>query len=45
MAEGESVIADASWISAELIQEALGIVRPHGPEHVWRPARPVMLPG
>jgi len=24
---------------------ALAAVRPHGPEHVWRPARPVLAPG
>lgn len=29
----------------EIVAQALGVVRPHGPEHVWRPARPVMLPG
>ena len=27
------------------VEQALAAVRPHGPEHVWRPARPVMLPG
>jgi len=27
------------------VQQALEAVRPHGPEHVWRPARPYMLPG
>ena len=29
----------------ELVQEALGIIRPYGSGHVWRPSRPVMLPG
>jgi predicted kinase len=28
-----------SWL-----EQALEAVRPHGPEHVWRPARPYMLP-
>jgi len=37
LAHGESVIADAWFISAQQ--------RPHGPEHVWRPSRPYMLPG
>ena len=27
-----------------LVQQALDTIRPHGPEHVWRPARPMMLP-
>jgi uncharacterized protein len=27
-----------------VLQRALDAVRPHGPEHVWRPSRPVMLP-
>ena len=42
---GTDGAADDSGPFGELIQEALGIVRPDGPEHVWRPARPVMLPG
>ena len=25
--------------------QALTVIRPHGPEHIWRPARPYMLPG
>jgi len=28
-----------------LVDEALTVIRPHGPDHVWRPTRPVMLPG
>jgi len=27
-----------------LVRQALDAIRPHGPEHVWRPSRPVMLP-
>jgi uncharacterized protein len=27
------------------VRQALEAIRPHGPEHVWRPARPYMLPG
>jgi uncharacterized protein len=27
------------------IQSALTAIRPHGPEYVWRPVRPYMLPG
>ena len=30
---------------SDLVQQVLGAARPHGPEHIWRPARPVMLPG
>ena len=29
----------------ETTQEAVELIRPHGPEHVWRPGRPYMLPG
>ena len=29
----------------ELVLQALEAIRPHGPEHVWRPGRPYMLPG
>jgi len=29
----------------DFVQQALEASRPHGPEHVWRPARPYMLPG
>jgi len=28
-----------------LVQQVLDAIRPHGPEYVWRPARPFMLPG
>lgn len=28
-----------------IVREALAFIRPHGPDHVWRPARPVLLPG
>lgn len=30
---------------AQLVEDLLAVIRPHGPSHVWRPARPVMLPG
>jgi uncharacterized protein len=29
----------------QLVDQALAVVRPHGPQHVWRPSRPVLLPG
>jgi hypothetical protein len=28
----------------DFVQQALEAIRPDGPEHVWRPARPYMLP-
>jgi hypothetical protein len=28
----------------DLVRQALDAIRPHGPQHVWRPSRPVMLP-
>jgi uncharacterized protein len=30
---------------ADLIPQALGAIRPGGPEHVWHPTRPYMCPG
>jgi aminoglycoside phosphotransferase family enzyme/predicted kinase len=35
----------ASEAFSSLVQQALDVIRPHGPEHVWRPTRPVLLPG
>ena len=32
-------------VAGESVNRALQAVRPHGPEHVWRPGRPYMLPG
>jgi hypothetical protein len=32
-------------VAGESVDRALEPVRPHGPEHVWRPGRPCMLPG
>jgi uncharacterized protein len=29
----------------DVVRQALDVIRPHGPEHVWRPARPYMVPG
>ena len=29
---------------SDLVRQALEVIRPHGPQHVWRPSRPVMLP-
>jgi len=31
--------------SGDTAQEAVQMIRPHGPEHLWRPTRPYMLPG
>jgi hypothetical protein len=32
-------------VTSAALHQALSIVRPHGPEYVWLPRRPVMLPG
>ena len=32
-------------VPGESVDRALEAIRPHGPEHVWRPRRPYMLPG
>ncbi len=35
----------AGTLRGSSLQQALEAIRPHGTEHVWRPARPYMLPG
>jgi uncharacterized protein len=35
----------AAALPGECLEQALAAIRPHGPEHVWRPTRPYMLPG
>jgi uncharacterized protein len=32
-------------VPGESVAQALDVIRPHGPEHVWRPTRPYMLSG
>ncbi len=32
-------------VPGESLEQALEAIRPHGPEYVWRPARPYMPPG
>ncbi len=32
-------------LPGECLGQVLAAIRPHGPEHVWRPTRPYMLPG
>lgn len=39
---GEPVPADG--VESEPVRLALEAIRPHGPEHVWRPIRPYMTP-
>jgi aminoglycoside phosphotransferase family enzyme/predicted kinase len=36
--------AEPSGAFGDLVRQALDVIRPHGPQHVWRPTRPVMLP-
>ena len=43
-AGGEQAPSGASGAFEDLVQRALEAVRPHGADHVWRPARPVLLP-
>jgi len=40
-----SVSQGASGSRGDAIHMALAAIRPHGPEHVWRPVRPYMTPG
>jgi hypothetical protein len=39
---GESGLADGSPLDP--VRLALEAIRPHGPEHVWRPIHPYMAP-
>jgi hypothetical protein len=32
-------------VAGESADRAVEAIRPHGPEHIWRPGRPYMLPG
>jgi len=41
---GVGADAESSGAFGELVRQLLDAIRPHGPEHVWRPSRPVMLP-
>ncbi|MFZ0046288.1 MAG: AAA family ATPase [Streptosporangiaceae bacterium] len=34
----------SSVSTGEPVRRALEVIRPHGPQHVWRPSRPVLLP-
>jgi predicted kinase len=36
--------AESSGAFCDLVQQALEVIQPHGPEHVWRPTKPVILP-
>ena len=36
---------DTAGVPGESLEQALETIRPHGPQHVWRPGRPYMLPG
>ena len=36
---------DTTGIPGESLAQALETIRPHGPQHAWRPARPYMLSG
>jgi hypothetical protein len=36
---------DTAGVPGESLAQALEAIRPHGPQHVWRPGRPYMLPG
>ena len=36
---------DIAGVAGESVVRALETIRPHGPEHIWRPDRPYMLPG
>lgn len=35
--------AESSGGFGEVVRQAVDAIRPHGPEHVWRPSRPVMV--
>ena len=39
----EAITIDTSG-NGDPLQQAMAAIRPHGPEHVWQPRRPYMLP-
>jgi predicted kinase len=41
---GPGTDAEPPGAFGDLVRQALDAIRPHGPQHVWRPSRPVMLP-
>ena len=41
----DTEVGGTAGVPGEPVDRALEAIRPHGPEHVWRPARPYMLPG
>jgi uncharacterized protein len=32
-------------LPGQSLEQVLAAIRPHGPQHLWRPTRPYMLPG
>jgi len=43
--EGGGVAGGQTDSFAVIVRQALEGIRPHGPEHVWRPTRPLLCPG
>lgn len=41
---GVGADAESSGAFCDLVRQLLNAVRPHGPQHAWRPSWPVMLP-
>jgi hypothetical protein len=41
----DTEVGGVAGVAGESVDRALEAIRPHGPEHVWRPGRPYMLPG
>ena len=45
VAESESAAIAAIERRVQLLEARVEAIRPHNPQHIWRPARPYMLPG
>ena len=41
----EAIVIDTSGELPSAVLSALDAIRPHGPEHVWHPVHPYMVPG
>jgi uncharacterized protein len=41
----ETEAGGTAGVTGESVDRALEAIRPHGPEHIWRPDRPYMPPG
>ena len=41
----DTEVGGTAGVAGQSVDRAVEAIRPHGPEHIWRPDRPYMLPG